>query len=484
MAMNKVNTTTDEESFKFLKNQSSILHTVETNKITVNGVNVIVDKPKRGDVMCISSDQKVVWIDGLSIEPTQLSKEFEPVGICLVVKGNKALVRYKEERPFTWAQRARTEIVYSSTMNDGVEHSLKISTSYNKAGDTFVFTSNSREEFVSKLNAWFSSKDTNNQNLYSAQLVELDSDKSAVDKSDNKDNEGNYRNRIVVNIKFSEDDGDWAYFNIDKLSLKDVTTKHIKTVYEYYKNNGFIAQNRGGCCRAKYYDLIQEIQCAPSEKMTSINEATDLNYLLGYYSPVRKVDFANNPYCELLRNTFATYDEYFDSMMIKFPCGAGGAIGEFPSGKENTYKLADGTFLPHPLSLSDQEVLYPAANWAASISLNAPKLDKGNWWLPSAAEMVEIMRDITYDTTFWETNPDIINIVLKKLTSRGFSMLSPNDPRWTSSLFIQDGAWVYESFPFYNESGELEATLVGDLAPAFFHPLYNFLTLAVTIYEF
>ena len=54
MSINKVNTTVEEQSFKFLTNQSSILHTVDTNKITINGVNVIVDKPKRGDVMCIT----------------------------------------------------------------------------------------------------------------------------------------------------------------------------------------------------------------------------------------------------------------------------------------------------------------------------------------------------------------------------------------------------------------------------------------------
>ena len=83
MSINKVNTTVEEQSFKFLTNQSSILHTVDTNKITVNGVNVIVDKPKRGDVMCIThykeggilldaSKQKVVWIDGLSINRKQL----------------------------------------------------------------------------------------------------------------------------------------------------------------------------------------------------------------------------------------------------------------------------------------------------------------------------------------------------------------------------------------------------------------------------
>ena len=38
------------------------------------------------------------------------------------------------------------------------------------------------------------------------------------------------------------------------------------------------------------------------------------------------------------------HNEYIDSMMIKLPCGKGGVITEFPSGKENTYKLADCTF--------------------------------------------------------------------------------------------------------------------------------------------
>ena len=79
MAINRVNTQEEEQQFKFLSNQSSILRTVDTNNITVNGVNVIVDKPKRGDIMCIDFDpevrlvKKVVWIDGLSINLKQLS---------------------------------------------------------------------------------------------------------------------------------------------------------------------------------------------------------------------------------------------------------------------------------------------------------------------------------------------------------------------------------------------------------------------------
>ena len=156
--------------------------------------------------------------------------------------------------------------------------------------------------------------------------------------------------------------------------------------------------------------------------------------------------------------------------MPKLPCGKGGVITEFPSGKENTYKLADCTFLDN--ATGKQEILYPAANWAASIDINAPKLGKGNWWLPSAAEMVEIMHDITYDTSFWETKSDIVNSVLAKLTSisnSSWSMLSASSYRWTSSRCSQYGAYYY--FGNYGVLSSYDFYSGGTVAP-------------ITLYEF
>ena len=143
-------------------------------------------------------------------------------------------------------------------------------------------------------------------------------------------------------------------------------------------------------------------------------------------------------------------------MLVKFPCGAGGSITEFPSGKENTYKLANCTFLDN--ATGEQSPLYLAANWAASISLNAPKLGKGNWWLPSSAEITEIMRDITDGTSFWEANPDIINRVLAKLRNSGWSILSASTYRWTSSRYNQFSAYIFNGnvghLTYYNFCGE------------------------------
>ena len=109
MAINLVNTIEEAQNFIYLKNQSTILRTNETNDICFNGVNVVVNKPKKGDVMCVTrytdtsgnllsaDEQKIVWIDGLSINPAQLSQDIETVGICVAVNVNKAIVKYKTD---------------------------------------------------------------------------------------------------------------------------------------------------------------------------------------------------------------------------------------------------------------------------------------------------------------------------------------------------------------------------------------------------
>ena len=138
MAIIKVNNTSEESSVNFLTNQSSILYTSDTNKITVNGVNVFVDKPKVGDIMCVTrytdesgvvlpaDQQQVKWIDGLSINPKQLSQKYELVGICVAINGNKAMVRYREEQKFKWSASERWELPQLMPLINGKSHSFRI----------------------------------------------------------------------------------------------------------------------------------------------------------------------------------------------------------------------------------------------------------------------------------------------------------------------------------------------------------------------
>ena len=477
MAINNVINTAEEKNFTFLSNQSSILHTTDTNNITVNGVNVIVDKPKRGDIMCVRKDNgQVVWIDGLSINPAQLSSEFDTVGICLNVDGNKAMVRYKKEKECRWAAADRWEITYTRTDLYG-----NFSTYWEIAQescDTKYFSfSNSVNtctyDFCTEFNNIFVNT---TYNLY-CDILEHDSEKEFVWRGGQSDPEldDQTRNRLVITKPFRYSDNAW-YTLFLGLSSDDTNypvplnrslCPNINYANTFYLNNGF-GVSGVGCCKYRYYNLINGniegvsvLPPQPDNIMSYVHKFS--NSGKEYTIPVNTTYF-NSPdtTCKILRDNFATYDEYFDSMMVKYPCGKGGAIAQFPSGKENTYKLA-----PCKISYkitSGDNILYPAANYAASINVNAPGLVKGNWWLPSVSEMVQIMKDLNPD--------DIIYKVLDKLSvynSTEWSKLEISSSKWTSTKSGSEDAYVYDGY-------------FGNLVH---YPLYGkYYAMAITIYEF
>ena len=115
--------------------------------------------------MCVKNG-KVVWIDGLSINQDQLSSDIEKVGICLNVDGNKAMVKYKYGNIFKWAA-ANSYVLSNDITNlfDGVQHTLTVT--LNGTGYDFQFTTNSYQDFTTKLNNFLKE----NNNAYSSILV-------------------------------------------------------------------------------------------------------------------------------------------------------------------------------------------------------------------------------------------------------------------------------------------------------------------------
>ena len=156
MAIKSVNATSEENDVKFYKNQSSILHTLDTNNVTVNGVNVEVKRPKKGDVLCVN-DGQVIWIDGLSLNPAQLPQGLETVGICVAINGNKAIVKYRKGETFKWA--AANSYLLTDTIKalfNGVSHTLKVN--LNGTEYEFTFSANSYQDFNAKLNSFLKGK--------------------------------------------------------------------------------------------------------------------------------------------------------------------------------------------------------------------------------------------------------------------------------------------------------------------------------------
>ena len=422
-----------------------------------------------------ADDQKVIWIDGLSINPKQLSQEIEPVGICVSITGNKAMVRYRKIEKMRWAASERWELPYAKIMNDNGWHTCGITINGTECDNEFAYRASTRASFVEQLNDWFRANNSN----YSAELVEPNTDLPASDTSDTKVGTNTFKNRIIINAKFTTNA--WNTISISGIGKPTrAIGKHIKIqdTYTFYKNNGFKTNSYGGCCRYRYYEYINANQVAPTGPMTSINSApSDSASWPKSQLAVKKADFedTSNSNCKILRDNFATYDEYFDSMMVKYPCGLGGVIEKIPSGNENTYKLAHCYFRDINGNSKD---LYPAAKHVANISVHGPNLGAGNWWLPSPAELVQMMHDLMYCSWHSPSNinsADIINSVIYKLQvvyGDNWSYMYANSNIWTPCISTEDLRNVYAYGGDYGFLGTFNS------------PFMDYYAIPITIYEF
>lgn len=460
MAINNVNTTSEEKSYKFLKNQSSILRTVSTNNITINGVNVIVAKPKVGDIMCVtrykgdddtllSADkQKVIWIDGLSIEPKQLSTEFEPVGICVVVNGDKAIVRYRKEFTAKWISINRYKIPDDFFP---VKPPMQIYIKLNgqKLDDVSLKVQRAqlnKDLFVSEFNNTFSNKFVTAEHIQQSTLNTPEDNDSVII---------NYRGTVSFEINGTEK------------SLQKITNNHVTSDAKFKQpgNNGFYLNT--DCYGTTNYNPFTCYAVAYDELKHVPNATGDIENI---NTLVNKTDFenTNSSYCDILRSTFTNYDDYVESLIVKYPCGVRSEKNSTKSGKDNTSKLANYTFLTFDGQQTTTLPLYIAAYLTSSIDVNAPNLTKGNWWIPSPDEMTQIMSNITYNTSLWDSKPDIVNSVIEKINNdigeineeNHWSILdpygaSPSNNKW---LPIKDGSsymMFYNSYSSTIDSGPI-----------------------------
>ena len=93
----------------------------------------------------------------------------------------------------------------------------------------------------------------------------------------------------------------------------------------------------------------------------------------------------------ILFNYYGTYRNYIAAKMIRFPYSKG--IIADVNGKANTEKLAAVMFTDHDGSIKPG---HPAAYNAKQFGIaGAGVFDVGNWWLPSAPELYQLMYPIT-----------------------------------------------------------------------------------------
>ena len=154
---------------------------------------------------------------------------------------------------------------------------------------------------------------------------------------------------------------------------------------------------------------------------------------------VKKADFDTSPYCQLLRDTYGTYQEYIHRE-YRLQCPQKLGVFSLPSGKELTAKYGPMTA---PTKAGGTKYKYPALYYGYNKSFGVDGLDFGDWYLPGVAEGAMLMRD----ETIADRAPSI--------SKMGTTAINNSTPRWFAQRYNVNLAWY-----FGGNSGALYNTYV------------------------
>ncbi len=161
-------------------------------------------------------------------------------------------------------------------------------------------------------------------------------------------------------------------------------------------------------------------------------------------------------HCALLRSRYGEGREgwmkYMKRQMIINPSAFGAMTQD---GRENTYKLAGQTYTDR--DGGGQLPLYPASDYAAAVEYGCDGLRKGDWFLPSIADVADIMAGITYPAVYDEetgaseavsrADSDPLN---RALYAIGGTAIGNGSSVWSSCRYSTSGAWNYHGSGFAN----------------------------------
>ena len=172
----------------------------------------------------------------------------------------------------------------------------------------------------------------------------------------------------------------------------------------------------------------------PNKDITSLSQVADLR-LPAYLGTSQY----QSDHCAYLRSIFGEGEQgwikYVKSIAPLKPCefGATGDKAKYGDAKRNTAYLASMKWIDGGVEKSAS----PAAAYAASVSYNHELLKKGEWVIPDADLMFDIIEGLEYGTTN-NRDADVINRALKVI---GAPAISNGSYVWSCSRCSAGGCW-------------------------------------------
>lgn len=174
----------------------------------------------------------------------------------------------------------------------------------------------------------------------------------------------------------------------------------------------------------------------------SVNGSADTNQAVGAATIVKESVFnsTDNP---LLVSFYGTYRNYLSAKMARYPFSKGAIIDR--NGKLNTDLLVAGTWTDYDGSVKPAHpAAYAAKTYGITTAGHTTGFEAGNWWMPSEAEKLMLMKDITMGLAgITAANADAIN---RGINAAGGTMVSVTTNYWTSTEYSSHTAWRYYSY--------------------------------------
>lgn len=407
--------------------------------------NVFVRIPKRGDCAVKKIENKkrmYISLETLDVATLDTSK-YEIVGAVAGRIGNRNLIVYKTNASQKYIGRAWWYL--SGYTLDGTDHTGNLSlafasASWNNVTKTIAYNATTAEDFVSQLNAFFTT----------------DEDCVAQDWYANLEPDGRVRVHCN-NIDYRQcgnNKGNTGFTLTGScpeiIAKADMRRKHggnggegaissWKRALAYYRNDNGKDSYQGG----------------RTTTQTSIKQTYPINL------PTWLGTSAKNPgdFCAALREVYGEGEEgwlkFMRSCLPVVPCDYGN-MG-MHDGKERTKLLASFTYT----STKTTEAK-PMANAAAyCYNTAASTIEPGEFWLGTTEEIATVVRDIEYGTN-GSRESDPLNKCLYRI---GGSAISNGSNVWSCCRFLSSFAWCgYGDSGFFNGSGMYSSYLAFPLS--------------------
>lgn len=410
---------------------NSSVSEIAGTRVIFDGINTIVSTPDYADAVVYDSNNNVRFVKKGTINLAQLTASgYTPVGVVAKrYENGDVLIVHKENTSKQWAPVFRWEIT-GSALTDNTSHTGELKFG-SVASASFTWQTSTIEDFASALNTFVASNHPSNVG-YSCYVDSLEGNKVILQQDD-------YASHIAVSLAGT--------------TVSAFVGTEIPANSNARKING--KGSEGGVMnleRAKVY--FRSDLAAGTYNPTTSAAASSSNYpicLPGYLGTSANV--TGDP-CAFLRDIYGEGEEGWINYLknyqtVKMPSfqdvlgghatNSAGTMFDLGDGFELSYALAGKTYRN---TSNERVAMYPAVEYAIAKGYNNVKgLEKGKWFLPSLAQLYDIISPVTYPVpNASRTLADDLN---RTLVAIGGNAVSNGSYAWSASRYNTSGAWSF-----------------------------------------